>query len=164
MKTIQILYKSGDSFSDWEAVNEIPAIWENRKAIEEALFDIYEHHEYYEKIHGNYSKETPAEKQRLYNEVVTKRWYLSTKEYYEFILEGAEGIEGLRGSLDIDLENMDKEYNTWQSDWKWNEFIMLTLDSGIKLRVYSFWVGYFEKFHDAKIVDVDDSLKRNSVN
>lgn len=164
MKTIQIMYKSGDSFSDWEAACEIPAIWENRKAIEEALLDIYEHHEYYERIHGNSSKESPEEKQRLYNEVITKRWYLSTKEYYEFILEGAEGIEGLKGRLDIDLEKMDEEYNTWQSDWKWDEFIMLTLDSGIKLRVNSFWVGYFEKFHEAKIVDVEDSLKRKSIN
>lgn len=127
-KTIEIHYETGDSFSNYECNTCIPLVFSNEEALLNALYAIFEHNEYYQKI--NSDSIHPMEKDRLYNEMKKKAWF------YSF----------------VDQELLSEKV-TWRDDSSWESFIYLNDDKNEKITIDVFWCGYFETFQDAKIVN-----------
>ena len=150
-KTIEINYESGDSFSSGECKTKIPLVFNNKGALINALYAIFEHNEYYKKINSH--NVHPTEKDRLYNEMKSKKWFYSSlneiNSLDKDIREKLFKDDGCRK----EIENIQNGNITWREDTYWEYYIYIYDDNNDKIKVSVFWCGYFENFYDAKIVN-----------
>lgn len=142
---IEVFYMTGDSFSNEDTQNEIPVIFESDECLQEAMKDIEEHNDYYEKMES--SRISFTEKQALYTEMKQKRWFVpSIEDFSDYseeemstMLSDETCAEEYKKMLSGDLQ--------WNEDYLWESYIYLFDDEGKKHRVHVFWQGYFEKFY-----------------
>lgn len=150
-KTIEIHYETGDSFSTSECRTTIPLVFNTKDALEKALYYIFEHNEYYQKI-NSYSIH-PMEKDRLYDEMKKKDWFYSSIDEINKLTEN-ERNEFLKDEdCRKEIENIDNGNITWRDDPYWEFFIYLRDDENKKIAIHIFWCGHFETFYDANIIN-----------
>ena len=156
MKTILIDYIHGDSFGSEQTKEEIAAVWESDELAQQALNDIKENHEYYKK----YSQRnlTPEQRKAINQEVSTKRWYYSARDYYrdeintriehDFMPDSEELVKWLENLRDGVIE--DPNNNQWKGS------LYVELDNGEMLKINAFWHGHFEDLINAEIIEQKD--------
>jgi len=150
-KTIEIRYESGDSFSSGECKTQIPLVFNNKDALINALYSIFEHNEYYQKIDSH--SVHPSEKDRLYNEMKSKKWFYSTLDEINSLDEDVKKKLTENKQCKQEIENIQNGNITWREDSYWEYYIYIYDDNNNRIKINVFWCGYFEKFYDAKIVN-----------
>lgn len=150
-KSIEIYYETGDSFSTSECSTSIPLVFNTKEALEKALYYIFEHNEYYQKI-NSYSIHS-AEKDRLYNEMKKKDWFYSSLDEINKLSKDERKQLLKDEGCKKELENIQSGNITWRDDPYWESFIYLRDDENKKVAIYVFWCGHFETFYDANIIN-----------
>lgn len=150
-KTIEIHYETGDSFSTSKCRTTIPLVFNTNEALEKALYHIFEHNEYYQKINSDVIH--PMEKDRLYNEMKKKDWFYSSIDEINKLTENERNELLKDETCRKEIENIDNRNITWRDDPYWEFFIYLRDDENKKIAIHIFWCGHFETFYDANIIN-----------
>lgn len=149
MKIIEIFYRTGDSFESNDAHDEIPLLFSTKKAVINAIYDIEEHSQYYDKIDN--SNTSLIEKERLYKELKKKKWFYPSKDkFIDYSEEKINKIKKDEEFFKIYKKIMNDDL-TWADDYEWESNIYLFDDNGKKYKLNVFWKGVFEEFYKAEI-------------
>lgn len=108
MYTIEIYYRTGDSFGSEETTDTVGCTWKDKDLARQALSDIKAHYNIFHSSEYNPKANRKASQ---------KEWYSS-------------------------------EYSS--------SCLMVVTDSGVKQRISTFWLGYFESLLEAKVVNDED--------
>lgn len=155
MKTILVDHIRGDSFGSEQVKEEISAVWISQELAQQALYDIHENHEYYEKYHQRGL--TPEQRKAINKEVSAKRWYYSARDYYR---------DDINNRIEHDFMPDDEKLVTWleglrdgviedPNNNQWTYALYVELDDGSKLKIDAFWQDYFARLIHAEIIEID---------
>lgn len=155
MKTILVDHIRGDSFGSEQVKEEISAVWVSQELAQQALNDIHENHEYYQKY--NQRGLTPEQRKAINKEVEAKRWYYSARDYYR---------DDIEARIEHDFMPNDEKIVRWLEDLRdgviedpnnnqWIDALYVELDDGSKLKIDAFWHDYFARLIHAEIIEIE---------
>lgn len=124
MYTIEVSYRTGNSFGSEDCEDTIGLCWEDKELAREALKVIQEHYKLYiEADSCNYMGF--RDKSEIYAEVSTKEWFIKAKE----------------------------EPFCKKSEYDWHYFCVTKMDDGTYRNIpTNMWCGYFERLHSARVI------------
>lgn len=134
--SIEIYYKTGDSFNSYNETDKIGMVFKDIKDAEKALSIIGDHYKFVQKLENDtrIMRNRREIIEQSLKELRGKEWYQPNPEIkFQKEIDGSE-----KNRLEL-------------FDFYWQHYIYLPVD-GEKKHIETFWVGHFETPISAKIV------------
>lgn len=133
MFTIELRYRTGNSFHSEQCTECIGHVWKDKELARKALASIKDHYDMYKKIErlGRHGRE---EKPSLVKEMMEKEWYVNHSNPVGLTIDG-------------DL------------NWGWEYCLAVEMDDGTWRNVPTdMYIGYFEELYGARVaIEHDDN-------